>query len=123
MKLKTFLNNTKPINESRNLFAEVDTIKIDPDRDAVNDVVDNLLPTIVKLAYVNLYREKEAHEKKFGEPSTDEDAYNFSSFNTSGLIDEIDTVKDLMKEKLSNISDSEFKDIIKQLKFIHKLED
>ena len=98
--------------ESKMLFNEYHSIRIDPDRDDLYDVADKLLPAFVKMAYKNLVSDKERHEAKHGEKSSDEDAYNFE-FTEDALLNEFETLTSLFAEKLKNLSSKEIKDLIK----------
>lgn len=112
------------LSESKMLFSDFDTIKIDADRDDLYDIKDKLLPILAKMAYKNLWHDKEAHEKKYGEKSDDEDAYNFD-FSESALSDEIERVTELMAEKLKEVSSSDIKSLIKSIEkeFQEKLDE
>lgn len=78
------------------------------------DVVENLLPVIIQLAYRDLSNAKTAHEKKYGARSTDEDAYNFN-FTEDALIEEIDFVIEDLTERLRGLSLNALQRAIKQV--------
>ena len=55
MKIRTYLT------ESSRYFKEADVIKIDPDRDDHMDVVNALIPSLVKMAYTYYLHDKTKH--------------------------------------------------------------
>lgn len=99
------------LNEAM-LFSDFHEIKVDPDRADTFDLMDRLMPLIVKMAYKNLFSDKEKHEKKYGTKSTDEDAYNFE-FTEAALAEEVDAVLNDLGSKLKTVSDSNIKAVIK----------
>ena len=96
------------------LFSELHNVKIDPDRADVGDLMDKLLPLLVKIAYKNLHSEKEQHERKHGPKSDDEDAYNFD-FSVDALVEKVDELSDQLADELKYLKTAEVKDTIKAL--------
>lgn len=94
------------------LFSDFHEIKVDPDRDDLHDIQDKLLPVIVKMAYKNLFSDKEKHERKHGPKSTDEDAYNFE-FTESALAEEVEAMLNALGNKLKELNSSDIKSTIK----------
>lgn len=95
-------------------FKEKDTIVIDPDRDDSHDIVNKLMPTLIRMAYTHLVIDQVSHEKRHGPKSDDEDAYNFE-FTKSELRDRISTLIDHVREKLDDITDSELDEDISRM--------
>ena len=96
------------------LFKDLDNVNIDPDRDDVGDLKDKLLPVIIKMAYKNLHSSKEAHEKKHGSASDDEDAYNFD-FTEAALEEEVETVLGQLAGELKEFPSADLRDAIKRI--------
>jgi hypothetical protein len=93
------------------LFKDFDDVKIDPDRDDTTDLANKLLPAIIKMAYKNLYSDREKHERKYGAASDEEDAYNFD-FTSSALEDEVDDVISHFVDRLKGLNMTDLKDAI-----------
>ena len=94
------------------LFQDFYEFKIDPDRADTADLIDRLLPLIVKMAYTNLYHDREKHEKKYGPKSSDEDAYNFD-FNEEKLVELVEELTDDLSGKLRTLKTADVKETIK----------
>lgn len=95
-----------------NLFPDVDTIRLDPDRVDVYDIVSHLLPTIVKISYTFLHADKIKHERKYGsdDPDTEED--DKFAFNKSALRDEIQQVIQHLTDRLEGLTYTDFDNTI-----------
>lgn len=94
------------------LFSDFHEFKVDPDRADSYDLVDRLLPLIVKMAYKELYDDREKHEKKYGPKSDDEDSYNFE-FTAEALGDKTDDLISTFTDKLKSVNSKEIQDTIK----------
>jgi hypothetical protein len=103
------------------LFKDFHEIKVDPDRDDSRDIADKLLPLAVKMAYTQLYHDRETHERKYGPSSEDEDAYNFE-FTADALSDLTEELLNHLAEKLKDISTEDIKTAISAEKFVIPLE-
>lgn len=116
------LNNkvqTKQINEATDYFPNVDLIKIDPDRADSYDIVSALLPTLVKIAYVDM-----SHDKvKYDRTHNDEEDTPFD-FSESELVDRLDNVINQIRNRLDDMSAQDKKAFINRVKsdFITKLD-
>lgn len=102
------------------LFKDFHEIKVDPDRADAGDLKDKLLPLLVKMAYKNMVSDRDAHERKHGPKSKDEDAYNFE-FTEDKLKELLEELVDHLCGSLKNLSKSEIetalKDAEKDMKF------
>lgn len=116
MSFKSYLG-IQQLDEARDLFPDADVIKLDPDRIDMYDVVNNLMPTLARVAYVILSNKKTKYERTH----TDEEDTPFE-FTKDALEEELsDVVDDLverlndqtMRERLTVIDSlmSEFKDL------------
>lgn len=111
------------LTEAKMLFPDFHNIKLDPDRSDLHDVTNQLLPLIVKMAYKDLWVDKEQHERKYGPKSDDEDAYNFE-FTHDALIDKVEDLLSVLAERFKDIRLADIKDEIKRAEkdFRDKLE-
>jgi hypothetical protein len=107
MKIATLLT------EAKMLFPDFHEIKLDPDRSDLHDITNQLMPLIVKMAYKDLWIDKEKHEQKYGPKSDDEDAYNFE-FTESALVDKVEDMLSALAERLKDIRMADIKEEIKR---------
>jgi hypothetical protein len=98
MKLRTFLEDAKLV-ESKDYFPDVDVLKLDPDRVDVYDIVSNLMPTLVRMAYVNLCHEKEKYERTH----TDDEDEPFA-FTVDELEDKLDDLISLVRDRFDDLT-------------------
>ena len=96
MSFKSFLGDVK-LNEAVDLFPEVDVIKFDPDRIDMYDVVNSLMPTLARVAYVILSQKK----VKYDSTHTDEEDEPFE-FTKDALEEELSDVVDDLVERLND---------------------
>jgi len=70
MKFKKFLKdpNAPVIITEADIFPDVDVIKLDPDRADAHDIVQALMPTLVRMAYVYLSEDKVKYERTHNDP-------------------------------------------------------
>lgn len=94
--LKMFLES------SSDYFSDVDVIKFDPDKVDTHDIVNALMPTLVKMAYVQLSDDK----KKYERTHTDEDDEPFK-FTKDELEERLDDIVGNLKDRLSDLSSRE----------------
>ena len=99
------------INES-NFFPDIDRIEIDPDKVFASDVVDSILPTLLKIAYKNLMLEKQSHDRKFGVDSD----YQFR-IDENALIEQFEDVAGEVVGILNTLKESKIKKQISELNF------
>lgn len=93
----------------------VDEIRLDPERDDSFDVVDKLMPFLIKQAYYYLNDKRNKHERVHGDPSDDEDAYNFD-FSEDALRDELDDVITHLKNRFADLSTIRMQEYIDHVK-------
>jgi hypothetical protein len=98
MKLKAFLEQAT-LTEGKDFFPDVDVIKLDPDRVDVYDIVSALMPTLVRMAYVDLSHDKEKYERTH----TDEEDEPFN-FTVDELEDRLDKIIDNLKNRIDDMS-------------------
>jgi len=99
--------------ESNFLFSDFHYIKLDPDRSGLHDVVKQLMPLIIKMAYKDLWNDKQEHEQKYGPESNDEDAYNFE-FTEDALVDKVEDLLLSLAELLSEVHSADIRAEIKR---------
>lgn len=107
MKIATLLS------EAKMLFPEFHNIKLDPDRSDLHDITNQLMPLLVKMAYKDLWLEKQKHEQKHGPKSNDEDAYNFE-FTEEALADKVDDLLSALAERLKDTRVADIKEEIQR---------
>lgn len=113
-KFKDFCNNlTCVVLESKSLAPE--TITLNPERDDSHDVIDKLMPFLLKQAYHYLLIDKNNHERKYGPHSTEEDSFNFD-FTEDNLLDELDSVIHGLVTRLEGQTTSDRKEMLDRLK-------
>lgn len=120
MSFKKFIG-TETITEGTNdMFPDVDVLKLDPDRADITDVVDVLMPTLVRMAYVELVIAK----KKYERTHTDEEDDPFE-FTVDALEEKVGDIVSLLKDKLDDLNYRDFVGIINKIKseFKEKIED
>jgi len=107
------LNN---LLEATDYFKKADNIEIDPDRDGSYDLADKLLPTLLKIAYVNLHHDRDKHIKTHGEHDPDdEDSFKFD-FDRERLKLEFHDLVRHLQGRLESFSDSDLDEAIVSLK-------
>jgi len=107
------------LTEAKDVFPDVDVIKLDPDRADSYDVASAIMPTLVRMAYTNLYHEK----TKYDRSHTDEEDTPFD-FTISALEDELDDLIKHVRNRLDDQSSHDKKAYIKRLEseFTEKLQ-
>lgn len=126
MKFKQYIKD--PIEQiliESDVFPDVDVIKLDPDRADAFDVVQALMPTLVRMAYVYLSDDKVKYERahtdeedtpfEFTKDALDEQleklieniCNRFEDFSTHDRGNYIDRVSSEFKEKLTSESKPE----------------
>lgn len=112
------------ITESKDLF-DFETVKFDPDRDDVYDVVSKIMPVLGMIAYKDLVLRKEKHDK-IAYPFDDEEdeANNKFDFSEEALADVLDDWIRHLRDKLDDLTTKDQKDLIRSLsrKFPHPLD-
>ena len=99
------------LNEVQDLFKDMDVIKLDPDRADVYDVVNALMPTLVRMSYTFLVDDKRQHERTH----TDEDDAKFD-FDTGALIEMVNETISTLRKRLSGVDDGDIKQLIDTIK-------
>jgi hypothetical protein len=107
------------ITEAKDVFPDVDVIKIDPDRADPYDVVSALMPTLVRMAYVTLSEDQVKYKRTHTDP---EDKFEFTEDALEDLLD--DLIKNV-RNRLDDQSAHDKKAYIDRLKgeFKNKLEE
>jgi len=108
----------QPLTEAKDLFNDVDVIRLDPDRADATDVVSALMPTIVRIAYTNLIHERNKYERTH----TDEEDDKFE-FTVEALDEKVEELVDHIRDRL-DMSRHDRESYINRLKdeFKEKLE-
>jgi len=108
------------LTEAKDLFPEVDVIKIDPDRADVYDIVQSIMPTMVRIAYTNLVNDKEKYERTH----TDEEDIPFE-FTKDALEEEVDNLIKHITNRMDDLSSHDKSAYIDRIKseFKEKLEE
>jgi hypothetical protein len=88
---KTFIG--APITEAKDVFPDVDVLKIDPDRADAYDIVQALMPTMVRIAYTHLMHDHTKFKREHEHDDPEEENQKFD-FNVDGLEERLD---DLVK--------------------------
>lgn len=101
------------LTEAKMLFPDFHEIKLDPDRSDLHDITNQLMPLIVKMAYKDLWIDKEKHEQKYGPKSDDEDAYNFE-FTHDALVEKVEAMLSNLAERLKDVRTADIKEEIKR---------
>jgi hypothetical protein len=119
MKFSEFFK-TVPLTESKDIFPDVDVIKLDPDRADSYDVVNAIMPTLIRMAYVYLVEDKEKYERTH----TDEEDTPFE-FTEDALEDHLENLIDQVGKRFEDISNHDRKSFINRMKseFKEKLEE
>jgi len=114
MKIKEILT------ESKDVFPDVDVIKLDPDRADVYDVVQSIMPTLVRMAYTYLVNDKQ----KYDRTHTDEEDTPFE-FTKDALEEEVDKLIKHITNRFDDMSSHDKSAYIDRIKseFKEKLED
>jgi hypothetical protein len=87
------------ILEAKDLFPEIDVIKLDPDRADAYDVVSHVMPTLVRMAYADMVHDKAKYDRTFDEE--DDKPYEFTA---DTLEDKLDDLIKLVREKFEDLS-------------------
>lgn len=114
------------VNESislteEELFPHFDEIKIDPDRNDPYDLAHAIMPSIIRMAYTFLYHDKVKHDRTYSPSDEDENQFDFSE---QALVEEVDSVRTHLKDRLDNISDKDISEMISRMmkEFKHPLD-
>jgi len=120
MKFSQFIKSTPIITESKDVFPDVDVIKLDPDRADAYDVVQSLMPTLVRMSYVYLVEDKIKYERTH----KDEEDTPFE-FTEDALEERLDDLIKHIRNRLDDESSHDKKAAIDRLKgeFKEKLEE
>lgn len=105
---------TSILNESKQ-FSEPDFITLDPDRADSHDVVDKILPSLVRMAYVQFVDDKNKHEKRFGD-----DEEMLFKFTADELRDRLEDLIGHVVDKLKDLSSKDLDRAIDSLKSEYK---
>jgi hypothetical protein len=113
------LEEAVELDESDHLFNRSDDVMIDPDRSDVHDVMNALMPSLIKMAYTFLYHDKVKHERKHS-GDEGEDQFDFSA---EALRDEVQQLITSLCKRLEDQSNKDIDDDIERLKadFKHPL--
>jgi len=105
--------------EAKDLFTDVDVIKLDPDRADVYDVVSALMPTLTRIAYTNLVHERTRYTR-----GKDEEDSDFE-FTADALDEELEKLVGLIVNKFEDQNSHDRLAVINKLKseFKDKLEE
>jgi hypothetical protein len=105
---------TRFVNESlvmeADVFPDIDVIKLDPDRADSHDVVNALMPTLIRMAYVYLTDDKIKYERTH----RDEEDTPFE-FTEDELDDRLENLIENVIKRLEEVSTHDRKDYIKRL--------
>jgi hypothetical protein len=82
------------LTEAKNLFNDVDVIKLDPDRVDAHDIVSAIMPTLVRVAYTQLVYD----QTKYNRGKDDEDPE--FEFTADELEERLDTLIGHVRDKL-----------------------
>lgn len=118
------MSTGKPVKESlifeaKDLFTDVDVIKLDPDRADAYDVVSALMPTLVRMAYTNL-----VHERTRVTRGKDEEDSDFE-FTADALDEEVEKLVDHVVKRFEDQNSHDRLAVINRVKseFKDKLEE
>lgn len=102
------------------VFPDVDVIKLDPDRADAYDVVQALMPTLVRMAYVYLTDDKVKYERTH----TDEEDTPFE-FSKDALDEQLENLIDNITKRLEDLSTHDRGDYIDRIssEFKEKLQE
>ena len=93
MKISDILSPMAKLCEAKDYFDSVDVIKLDPDRADAYDVVQALMPTLIRIAYVNMAHDKERYDRTHTDE--EDDPFEFT----------IDELEDRLDDLVKNIRD------------------
>lgn len=99
------------VTEAKDYFPDVDVIKLDPDRADTYDIVQALMPTLVRTAYVHLSHDKDKYERTH----TEEDDEPFE-FTNDALEERLDTLIDAIRNRLDDQSSHDKHAAIEKIK-------
>ena len=89
----------KVITESKDVFPDVDVLKIDPDRADDYDIVQTLMPTLVRIAYVHLQNDKAKYDRTH--KGEDDEPFEFTK---DALEDRLDDLINSIRNRLDDQS-------------------
>lgn len=106
------------LTESKDMFSDVDVIKLDPDRIDAYDIVQALMPTLVRTAYVILCHDKEKYERTHNPKASedDEDGDDPFPFTADELEERLDDIVGHIKNRLDDMSSHDRHSYIERIK-------
>jgi hypothetical protein len=84
-------------------FADNTTLSFDPDRTDVYDIVHDLMPLLVKIAFVHLMEDKEKHDKMYHDEPDNEFEYTEDT-----LADKVQELAKAMCERFDDMSAADY---------------
>jgi hypothetical protein len=108
------------LTEAKDVFPDVDVIKLDPDRADAYDVVQSIIPTLIRIAYTNLVNDKQKYERTH----TDKEDISFE-FTKGALEEEVDKLIKHITNRFDDLSSHDKLSYIDRIKseFKEKLEE
>lgn len=97
--------------EALDFFKNLDVIKLDPDRIDSSDVANAILPTLIRMSYVNLLNKKVKYDRS---KKDDDEEFEFDKL---ALENELDNVIESLIDKLQYPSKSSFNIHLEKIKF------
>jgi len=113
MQVKFKLSAPGSINEGKDLFSDVDVLKIDPDRADVYDVVQALMPTLVRMSYTYLIDDKTKYDRA---NHPDDEDYKPFEFDVNALEERLDDLVRSIRDKLEDLTAADRKAYINKVK-------
>lgn len=86
--------SVEQLTEAEHLFDDFEEIKVDPDRDDVYDLVNKIMPAIIKISYTFLYHDKVKHDRTYHNEE-EEDKFDFS----------VDALRQMTEEVIGHVKD------------------
>lgn len=99
------------LTEVQELFAELDVIKLDPDRTDVYDIIHALLPTLVRISYANMVED----QRKYNRTHASEDDERFQ-FTKETLIETVNDLIASLRKRFDAVDDKMIGDVIETIK-------
>lgn len=104
------------LTESKDWFPDIDVIKLDPDRIDAYDMIQALMPTLVRTAYVWLMHDKEKYERTATPASDDDDGDPAFDFSMDALEERLDDLVSAIKNRLDDMSSHDKHSYIDRIK-------
>jgi hypothetical protein len=108
--IKELLALKKPIPTQvteAHVFDDIVTMKFDPDRADIGDVVDQVVPLLARMAYVQFTHDKAKHEKLYDDP--EDEKFKFTADECANTVDEF---INLLRDKLGEVSTKDIMDAL-----------